>query len=716
MQGKSHIYFLVDEMNRSLYADGDIVKVSGVPRPLVFTPDGWTKIEINNQRNTKYFALDRSFSVPLDFVEDGAVILKDAYYKKGVEAKVYLVILKQKIRIDRDGSGNVTGFGYYYDSFYKGEIDFSQFQHSGPKVTVNIMEGGIPKYIKANENTKYELDVDVSEARYVYMDGVRLKQKATFLLSNGALVNDLGGHTIEVRMLGNESISSINAVSEKRVKTGNATNVLWGTNQYFLLTGTQSTDITVSWNFNVYVSLASGVGAIFGTSIFLQCHVLTDSNTRYSIPGVPFGTNLQAIGGGDPLLLYNRKHNFQGSVTFTVPANARCILYMSANQNRDLTFFTYDSDGSFKIDYTYTHRPTYIKVLPPEYVFKKLIEKVTDGQYQAESIVLAANHNVSVTCGDAIRGITGSKVKTSLSDFFTSYDVQFDLGLGDISGKVKLEEKTSWIDYGNPIDLGEVKGLKVKPAGDYLYNTIKIGYPEQQYDDVNGKQEFNNTSLFTTPITRVSKELNKVSAYRGDCYGIEFTRINLEGKTTTDDKSDNDVFLIHTEPTPTAGGPGTDFYKLDRSLNATASGVLDPATVFNLFLSPKRCLERNGRLIHSLFYKLDSSKLVFQTTEKNAELKTTSPLVIEKADVLISSLLPQLFSPNLLEFETPAPVDLIEALEASPIRSFVGTYLGVPIAGIPVKVSAASETNEEQDYTLLASPSTALEPLIKISE
>jgi hypothetical protein len=93
MQGKSHIYFLVDEMNRSLYADGDIVKVSGVPRPLVFTPDGWTKIEINNQRNTKYFALDRSFSVPLDFVEDGAVILKDAYYKKGVEAKVYLVML-----------------------------------------------------------------------------------------------------------------------------------------------------------------------------------------------------------------------------------------------------------------------------------------------------------------------------------------------------------------------------------------------------------------------------------------------------------------------------------------------------------------------------------------------------------------------------------------------------------------------------------------------
>lgn len=711
MQGKSHIYFLVDEMNRSLYAEGDVVNVSAVPRPLVFTPDGWTKIEINNQRNTKYFALDRSFTVPLDFVEDGALILKDAYYKKGVEAKVYLVMLKQKLKLTKDGSGNITGFGYYYDSFYRGEIDFSQFQHNGPKVTVNIMEGGIPKYIKAGENTKFELEVDVPEARYVYMDGVRLKQKASYVLGNGSLPNDLGRATISLTLLGNESISSINAVTEKRVKTGNSPGALWGANTWFLTTGNDSTDITINWDFNVFLKLADGVGGINPTNIILQMCVVESSSST-------FNHNIQTLGVHDPILIYNHKHHFQGSFTTTIPANRRVMLYMTSGPggNADLTYYTYDPDGKFSIDYTYTHRPTYVKVLPPEYVFKKLIEKVTDGLYQAESIVLAANHNVSMTCGDAIRGIPGSKIKTSMSDFFTSYDVQFDLGLGDISGKVKLEPKASWIDYSNPIDLGEVKGLKVKPAGDYLYNTIKFGYPEQQYDDVNGKQEFNNTSLFTTPITRVSKELNKVSTYRGDCYGIEFTRINLEGKTTTDDKSDNDVFLIHTEGTPTAGGPGTQYYKLDRSLNATASGVLDPPTVFNIFLSPKRMLERNGRLIHSLFYKLDSSKLVFRTTEKNSELKTTTPLVIEKADVSIGSLLPQLFSPNLLEFETPAPIDLIEALEASPIRSFTGTYLGVPFAGIPVKVSAASETNEEQDYTLLASPSTALEPLIKIFE
>lgn len=707
MQGKSHIYFLVDEMNRSLYVDGDLVKVSAVPKPLVFTPDGWTKIEINNQRNSKYFALDRSFSVPLDFVEDGALILKDAYYKKGVEAKVYLVILKQKLQLTKDGSGNITGFGYYYDSFYRGEIDFSQFQHAGPKVTVNIMEGGIPKYVKASENTKFELDVDVPEARYVLMDGITLKLHSQFLISNGDDPDELRNHFIALDSITVDGSSKISVQPVKREKYTGNNNGLIGHPSWFFY-ATTACAVNLNYKFKIGATIIPGASIDPGGRTSIQFQVVRGT-TVTSYP-VFFGL---LPGGGQVL---------QGQVNINVLAGDHIYFrtfFTTIGSTGDavIRYHYYDIPDSYLfIDAAFRYPSTYIKVLPPEYVFKKLIEKITNGLYQGESIVLSANHNVVVTCGDAIRGIPGSKIKTSLSDFFTSYDVQFDLGLGDISGKVKLEPKTSWIDYNNPIDLGEVKGLKVKPAGDYLYNTIKCGYPEQQYDDINGKQEFNNTSLFTTPITRVSKELNKVSAYRADCFGIEFTRINLEGKATTDNGADNDVFLIHTEATPTAGGPGGQYYKLDRSLNVTASGVFDTATVFNIFLSPKRCLERNGQYIHSLFYKLDNSKLVFQTTEKNAELKTTSPLVIEKADVSIGSLLPQLFGPNLLEFETPAPVDLIEALEASPIRSFAGTYLGVPFAGIPVKVGAASETNEEQDYTLLASPSTNLEPLIKIFE
>src|SRR5581483_6203279 len=259
MQGKSHIYFLVDEMNRSLYVEGDVVKVSGIPRPLAFSPDGWTKIEIDNQRNTKYFALDRSFTIPLDFVEDGALILKDAYYKKGVEAKIYLVILKQKLQLTKDGAGNITGFGYYYDSFYRGEIDFSQFQHAGPKATVNIMEGGIPKYIKANENTKYELDVDVPEARYVLMDGINLKQSSKFLVIDPSADNFNGNHSVPLTLIGQENID-INTKAVDRVQLGgnngsDQNNKLVHDELWFYKAST-NIPVTVKWDFKMMAQLA----------------------------------------------------------------------------------------------------------------------------------------------------------------------------------------------------------------------------------------------------------------------------------------------------------------------------------------------------------------------------------------------------------------------------------------------------------------------------
>src|SRR3954469_25537092 len=157
MQGKDFIYFLFDENNNSYYAYGDTVLKSGSLRPLEFTPDGWKKIQLQNVRNPTYFAIDRTFSVPLDYVKDGAQILKYIYTNFGVEAKVFMVICEQQLYFD------ATEYGFYYTLLYKGEIDLANYKHDGVKVTVNIMEGGMVKLLKAYENTKYEIHVDVPD-------------------------------------------------------------------------------------------------------------------------------------------------------------------------------------------------------------------------------------------------------------------------------------------------------------------------------------------------------------------------------------------------------------------------------------------------------------------------------------------------------------------------------------------------------------------------
>lgn len=673
MQGKDFIYFLFDENNNSYYQYGDTVLHSASLKPLEFTPDGWKKIQIQNQRNGTYFAVDRSFTVPLEYVKDGGQILKHIYYNYGIEAKVYMSICEQQLYFD------ATHYGFYYKLLYRGEIDLANFKHDGVKVTVNIMEGGIVKLIKAYENTKYEIPVDVPDAVDVYMDGVELQASANYTVQPG----NTGGLHLPGWLYINSEGTSLNVE----------------TNTVYLRAGSINTTTSDEW----LIKNIGGSAITFTLQGFIK--VRASANGVYIFG---FQTSSNAV---FPVYTNN---SFPGGVDTTIPFNINITLqpgeklFSIASWNNTLFLLSY-LDGDLKISFGSSYRPSTIKALRPLYVFQQLISKISSGQYTAQSDYLANSiSDVVVTCGDAIREIPGAVIKTSLRDFFTSYNSHFGLGMGMLGTGLRLEQKSFWVQYTDVIDLGEVSKMKVSPANDLLVNNIKIGTPEQKYDDVNGKQEFNTTAEYSAPITRVAKDLNLVSPYRADCYGIEFTRLNLDGKDTTDNESDNDVFIIHIEDAPRGDG----LYHLDRSLNAGAAGLLSPTTVFNLFLTPARALRRNGDYIRSVFYKLDSRYLTFQTSDKNDAVVAGG--ITESADVQIASLNAALFSCNYLEFETKVPIDMLELLAANPLKAFAGTWAGFSFVGIPDKVAAQPGDNGAQTYKLLASPTTDLTTLINI--
>jgi hypothetical protein len=672
MQGKQFIYFLFDENNNSYYQYGDTVLLSASLKPLEFTPDGWKKIQIQNQRNGTYFAIDRSFTLPLDYVKDGAQILKHIYYNYGAEAKVYMSICEQRLYFD------ATHYGFYYTLLYRGEIDLAQLKHDGAKVTVNIMEGGIVKFIKAYENTKYEIPVDVPDAVDILMDGVDLQASANYTIQTG----NVGGLHLPGWLFINSEGTSLNVE----------------TNTVYLRAGSINTSTSDEW----IIKNIGGDPITFTLSGFVK--VRASANGIYI-----FGFETS---GGTQIAVYSNT-SFQGGVDTTIQINVTVTLqpgeklFSIASWSNTLFLLSY-LDGDLKASFISRYKDTTIKALRPLYVFQQLISKITDGAYTAQSTYLQSIQDVVVTCGDAIRGLTGAKIKTSLRDFFTSYNSDFGIGMGMLGADLRLEEKAYWVQYTDFIDLGEVSKMKVSPASDLLVNNIKVGTPDQEYDDVNGKQEFNTTHEYSAPITRVAKELNLVSVYRNDCYGIEFTRLNLDGKDTTDNDSDNDVFKIHIEDNPRVDG----FYHLDRSLNAGATGLLSPSTVFNLYLTPARAIRRNGNYIRSLFYKLDSKFLKFQTTDKNSAVVAGG--ITENADIQIATLDAPLFSCNYLEFETKVPVDILELLKANPLKAFAGTWAGFAFVGIPDKVSVQPGENGAQTFKLLAGPTVDLTQLISI--
>jgi hypothetical protein len=267
--------------------------------------------------------------------------------------------------------------------------------------------------------------------------------------------------------------------------------------------------------------------------------------------------------------------------------------------------------------------------------------------------------------------------------------------------------------------MGEVKDLHVSTAKDFQYNVVKVGYPNTDTEDVNGKDEFNVTQTYTSPITRSNKVLELISKVSASMYEIELTRINLDGKTTTDDNNDNKNFFVHVEKTATAGTgdePAT-YYKLLRNTYTSVSGLISPSTAFNLELHPELCLYRHGNFLRSIFYWQDAGNLVFQTSDKNGNVVVMngSATYIGNKTIRVGMLAAPLFIPLTLKYQSPMPNNFISTMDSGPDGTFSIEYDGFTHYGFPLEVGIQPSNRPSQESTLLCSPQTNLANLITIS-
>lgn len=274
-----------------------------------------------------------------------------------------------------------------------------------------------------------------------------------------------------------------------------------------------------------------------------------------------------------------------------------------------------------------------------------------------------------------------------------------------------MDRKQNLVDKTNFVDLGEVSGLKISVAKDYLFNVYNTGYPPISTDvgALNGNEEFNCGYQFSLGTTKAPAILDKASKTSASCYEIEKIRTTTINKATTDYANDNKNFLLYVEPGQ-QNDQSPSYYLLDRSLNATATGLLEAETVFNLALSPKRMLLNNGDFIRSSMYLADNLILKYTSSEKNNKLICNG--IVEKADVSLLTIGKRFFYPILMDFTVPAPADLIGMLDLNPLSIFRFTFLGVTYTGILQAVSTATDTNVSQNYTLLSTSDNDLKTLI----
>src|ERR1051325_3764317 len=551
-------------------------------------------------RNDTYYGPYRNFTIPLRFVLDAAKILRTLVYTAGMETNIYLTI--EKFNLDT----------YKYELWYKGEIDLSKMKDSTDYFDVNIAEGGFMKALKANEDVEQEIPIG-NDAQTVIIDGIELKQSTNSLVQGSQdILNYVAGQ-----------LPAFTIISSEGTQVGTDAK----TTAFHWIT-TDANSAIIGTNDPVYKATVAGNLIInndwsFKTGYDAQDNPLADPATRVKVDIRVFSGGVIAqtinIYSSDKLGYYDnygrvlQLHNVTGE--YTIPLNIAdevyIIVYVTPLHLPDEVFGGGELVHVFWTDFqdqtftpgtvtfgVYTKYPeTYHLGYPAGVFYKKLGAAAFGADYNFISSILdpvqvgTQYRSLFITSGNGVRRIPNSKIKSKFKDFFAAMNVIKNLGMYNLGNNVFLESKKECFTGNIVADLGQVKDLQVSFAAQHLFNTIKIGVANKDYDDVNGKNEIHTTFNWTTPITRVVAELNLVSPYRWDSYGWEYTRINLDGKNTTDNEADNDVFIMDCigEKDQT----GHIIWRPFRQVFVQVNGVLAPNSLYNISLSPGRCLREH---------------------------------------------------------------------------------------------------------------------------
>lgn len=536
MQLPGYRDWLFSEDKKPFFVDGDIVaegdkdtllKPDGNPARLTNGPDGWRDTLIKYGRNLSYWGLFREFTVPMRFTKDGAKILRYMFWEKGMEGIVHYG--KSKL--------NRLAYPHVYEPWFLGEIDLSKFRQiqKDSTVVVNVMEGGLSKLLKAFENTSYDIRIDTDiDKKTLYLDGVPFTNKITWTVYNG---QDIQGtalpqyYWLGMGIVGQEGTSQGIVVQDQLFE-----NTTTFPNDKYCM-GSIDKNVVAKVKGRIQVECTDDN---FGNDSTLILNAILASDTSNTI----FST--YPILTGSP---HSQGDIFWVDIDLTIPIAPHQRLYFRiAGVPWTIHLFTVKG-GEITVEYDVTFSPTYCEGLKAYTLFERLAEKLTNGKYGVKSTFLENREDLFYTSGPALRKYQSeAKIVTSIFDFYRECKLRgtsrYGVGMAIENDKIIIEELNYFFRPEVIVDLGVVNDLEINEAEDIQFNTLKVGYLNQTIDKVNGRDEVNVTQKYTTPHTKIVKEMDLVGPYRADMYGIEVTRLDLSGKDTTDNKADQDTFVI----------------------------------------------------------------------------------------------------------------------------------------------------------------------------
>lgn len=260
---------------------------------------------------------------------------------------------------------------------------------------------------------------------------------------------------------------------------------------------------------------------------------------------------------------------------------------------------------------------------------------------------------LGLTNGRVLRNLGNLTIFANMQDTFQTMNALWCLGLGfeTIGGvqKLVIEDKSYFYNKNSLImELGVVSDIKKEVALKYYYSQIELSYPKIDGNQINGIDEFNSIRRFKAPLTQAKSKLILKPMFKGSGYEIEAQRRQQD--STKDSRNDEFIFMVmvrrfmatfHTDK-------NEDF--------TTVNNLYDPATAYNLKISPVRNLIRWAKIIAAPLWAVASKVYSFSYGEYNyameTQLTTELSLIKEGGLVDVNNTEP-IWIPEIYSFISP---------------------------------------------------------------
>jgi len=679
-------------------------------------PIGWKNEQLEFLRNKTYDGILTKISGELKFTGDG---------KKYIENVDNLYGINADIRILKDEKHPVTD---EYTRVWDGGFDLSTMVVENEVLTIKIDTSGLEQILKARQSEKYELErletlsgevlPPLKIDRLVY-DGRKIflssflevleadRKNVAFRMQFRAPGNDP-----DDRRTGFLTVpTTIKYQSDIRVHTPfkelftTTDEFVSDTGYMFYLEADKDRLLNVKINFSCTIQLIT-LNELSGG--FFKIVLSTYEN------GTDFDLKLRTDLYVDPSIsnIDGRLVNFTYEQNITLLKDESLALeffggadsWGTSFKDGDLNLDFEDVVATISIEEDSFFEPTTGNIVLPYEAMDRMMNIITDrtDAFYSEALgrkdIGYPDNGINtgalngLTHGHWKRGFTEgltdpnnlySPFTTSIKDFMESFSACWNLGLGieriGFQERVRIEEKEYFYNRNITIRLGkeingkfeyiQVNNVKRSKDTTIYMSEIEIGSEKGgDYEEVQGLDEYNAKSTFSTVINRIEKAIKFISKYRRDGMGAEIARRKqLEFFPTVDTPYDKDVFIEDLKE----GTNGVyQQRKWQDDLAVEPTGIYDPDSATNLRLSQFNMLIRKGWVITAGLTKYLNDYVRFGSSTGNSKLKTQltgQPEYAENGNIKNSDLERARYVGEKIEFEYQVDFNLIQAIQGETV-------------------------------------------------